>query len=297
MKINTLHYIGYRVMGNFPSKFSPLANDVKRKLERADVRISHVIYVSSMVFWSIAATCIAAVITLPVTLALNSILRMSMQQMLITTLEVSIGVGAIVFVIFFFYPNYVSGIIKTKIDKNLVYTVNYMAILSGAGIINEEIFTSLAESGMTYGVKGSATQVVRDVEILGKDILSALDEESRRTPSKDYSEVLQGFLGTARSGGDIKAYLEETAGQQMETRRRHLLSLVTQLNLAAEIYVSIGIAFPIILTAILSLMGTFGGEIIYGLGPIQLMFLITYIFLPLASIGILILLDGMTSGW
>jgi flagellar protein FlaJ len=270
---------------------------MKKKLERADLKISHVIYISSMVFWSIAATLIAATLVVSLTLALNTILRMSMLQMLVITLEASLGTGVIVFAIFFFYPNYVSGTIKTKIDKNLVYTANYMAILSGAGVVTEEIFTSLAESGTTYGVKGSATSVVRDIEVLGKDILSALDEESRRTPSKDYSRVLQGFLGTARSGGDIKAYLEETSGRQMEVRRRRLVNLVSQLNLAAEIYVTIGIAFPIIITTLLSLMGTFGGEIIAGLGALQLMSLITYVFIPIASIGILILVDGMTSTW
>lgn len=299
MRIGTLHYIGYRVLGNFPSRFSSLANTVKRNLDRADFRISHVIYMSSMFFWSIMATVVAATVTFSFTLALNMVLRMhlSMLQLSTTTLEAALVAGAIVFMIFFFYPNYMSGKIKTGLDKNLVYTVNYMAILSGSGITTEEIFTSLVESGSTYGVKGSAKTVVRDIEVLGKDIVTAMDDESKRTPSKDYSRVLQGFIGTARSGGDIKAYLEDTAERQMEIRRRKLSSLVSQLNLAAEGYVVVGIAFPVILTTLLSLMGIFGGEIIAGLGPIQLMSLMTYLFFPLASIGILLLVDGMCSSW
>jgi flagellar protein FlaJ len=252
-----------------------------------------------MVFWSLVSIIIAAIVTFPSTLAVNMILQMNLSiiQILVITLEIALSIGALVFIIFFFYPNYLSGKIKTRIDKNLVYIVNYMSILSGAGVITEEIFTSLAESGSTYGVKGSAKSVVRDIEVLGKDILSAMDDESKRTPSKDYSRILQGFIGTTRSGGDVRIYLEETARQQMEVRRRRLSNLVSQLNLAAEAYVAIGIAFPVILTSLLTLMGIFGGQIIAGLGPIQLMYLMNYVFVPLASIGVILLVDGMSSTW
>ena len=83
----------------------------------------------------------------------------------------------------------------------------------------------------------------------------------------------------------------------MDIRRRELSKLVSQLNLAAEAYVVLGIAFPVILTTLLSMMGVFGGEVIAGLDPMQIMTLMTYIFFPLAALAVLLLIDGMTSSW
>ena len=83
----------------------------------------------------------------------------------------------------------------------------------------------------------------------------------------------------------------------MAIRRRELSKLTIQLNLAAEAYVVLGIAFPVILTTLLSMMGIFGGEIMAGLSPLQIMALMTYLFFPMAALGVLLLIDGVTSSW
>ena len=72
---------------------------------------------------------------------------------------------------------------------------------------------------------------------------------------------------------------------------------MNKLGLAAEIYTTIGIAFPIILIVLLSLMGIFGGQVAGGLGPVQIMTLMTYLLFPLMSVGVILLIDGMTSNW
>lgn len=299
MKTRSIHYIGYRVLGDFPSRYFPLANTIKRNLSMAGLRISHVVYISSMTFWTIVATLLAAAVAFPITLTLNSALslNLSVLRLLSITLVAAIGIGALVLTIFLYYPRYLSGNIKRGIDKNLVYIINYMAILAGAGVTTEDIFTSLVETGDAYNVEDSAKSVVRDIEILGKDITSAIGDESQNTPSKKYASVLQGLIGIIRTGGDLREYLKESAAHQMEIRKRELSTFVSQLNLAAEAYIILGIAFPVILTTLLSMMGIFGGEIIAGMGPVQIMTLMTYLFFPLASIGVIILIDGMTSSW
>lgn len=299
MKTHNIHSIGYHVLGDFPSRHFPLTNTIKKNLNTAQLRISHIIYISSMTFWSIVATAIAAAIAFPLTLLLNPVLSLNLSalQLLYIPLGAAVGVGALTLTIFLYYPQYVAGNIKIGIDKNIVYITSYMQILAGAGVTVEDIFTSLAETGETYKIVGSAKSIVRDVETLGKDIVSAVIDESQNTPSKEYSRLLEGLIGVTRSGGDLRVYLGKTSEHAMDVRRRDLTKLVSSLNLAAEVYIVLGIAFPVILTTLLSLMGVFGGEIIAGLGPMQLMNLMTYIFFPLASIGVLFLIDGMSSTW
>ena len=297
------YYLGYRFLGNC-TKYFPFSNSVQKSLNVASLRISHVVYVSSMIFWALIGMMLTAIISFPLTyfLALLNILMPihigSLQiPWYIYSVGATLGAGAVIIMSFLYYPYYIAGKIKTSLDKNIVYIINYMSILAGAGVTTENIFSSLAEKGEIYKVQDSAKAIVRDIDVLGKDILSAIDNKSMNTPSRKFSKLLLGINGISRTGGNLPSFLRETANRQMSIRRRELSKLVSSLNLAAEGYVVLGIAFPVILTTLLSMMGVFGGNVLAGLNPTQVMSLMTYIFFPLSAIAIILLIDGMTSSW
>jgi archaeal flagellar protein FlaJ len=258
--------------------------------------MSHVVYMSSMTFWTVVATLVTALISTPAAFYVLPLLDLPSNYF--TWVLVSpIIVGAVTAVCFLYYPMTVSDGIKSKLDKNMVYIINYMSVLAGAGIMTEDVFNSFAESKDTYGIRNSARSIVRDISMLGKDVISAIEAEAKRTPSKKYFKLLNGLLGITKSGGDLKNYLEETAKHEQEVRRRELVDIVNKLNMAAEIYITLGIAFPVILIVLLSLMGIFGGTVGGGLSPVQLIQLMTYAIFPVAAIGIILLIDGMTNNW
>lgn len=298
MKIGNIHHLGYRLLGDRLLRFFPLKGLVRKSLNTAHLRISHIIYISSMTFWMIIGMSLAAGISFPLLYLLNSFnVLPAMLPWFIYPIAVTLGAGGIVLAVFLYYPYSLSSTMKKEIDRNIVYIINYMSILAGAGVTTEALFTSLAIKGETYKIQGSAKAIVRDIEILGKDIISAVDDESNNTPSRKFSKLLLGLNGITRTGGNLQRYLRETANRQMDVRRRELSKLVAQLNLAAEAYIVLGIAFPVILTTLLSMMGVFGGDVLGGLSPVQIMTLMTYVFFPLAGVGVLLLIDGMTSSW
>ncbi|MCJ7634746.1 type II secretion system F family protein [Candidatus Bathyarchaeota archaeon] len=296
MKAQDFHNIGYRLLGDLPSRYFPLSGYVRKSLSVAHLRISHIIYISSMIFWALLSMILAAIVSFPFIYMLSSlnILSLSMQWFLYP-IGATIGTGAIVMMMFLYYPHQLAGSMRTGLDKNIVYIINYMSILAGAGVTTENIFGSLAEKGEIYKVQGSAKAIVRDVEVLGKDIITAIDDESANTSSKKFSKLLVGLNGIARTGGNLQHYLSDAASRQILVRRRELSKVVGQLNLAAETYIILGIAFPVILTTLLSMMGVFGGNVMAGLNPVQIMSLMTYIFFPLCALAVLLLTDGMTS--
>jgi flagellar protein FlaJ len=295
-KLSNIHSIGYRFLGDLPSKKLPINDMLKKSLDRAGLRMSHIVYISSMAFWTIAATIITGLISIPVAIYVLPMLHLG-----ISTITLILGAPLIaavtVIVSFLYYPMYVADGIKAKLDKNMVYIINYMSVLAGAGIMTEDVFNSFAEDKDTYGIKSSARSIVRDIGLLGKDVITAIEDESKRTPSKKYFKLLNGLLGITKSGGNLKSYLEETAKHEQEVRRRELQDVVNKLNMAAEIYITLGIAFPVILVVLLSLMGIFGGSVGGGLSPVQLMQLLTYAIFPVAAIGVILLIDGMCQNW
>jgi archaeal flagellar protein FlaJ len=295
LKPINIHSIGYRFLGDAPSKL-PLSDFVKTSLDRASIRMSYVVYMSSMAFWMIVSAALAGLVAIPTVYFLGPMLKLPIMYFYIS-LASPLLAAALVLICFIYYPISVADSKKMKLDKNMVYIINYMSVLAGAGIMTEDVFQSFANLKDTYGIRDSARSIVRDIGLLGKDIISAIEAEAKRTPSKKYSKLLNGLLGITKSGGDLKKYLEETAKHEQEVRRRELVDIVNKLNMAAEIYITLGITFPIILIVLLSLMGIFGGSIGGGFSPVQLMELMTYAIFPVAAIGIILLVDGMTQNW
>jgi flagellar protein FlaJ len=295
----SLHNLGYRLLGDGPARVFPLAKEIRENLLRSNIRINHVMYVSSMFFWSV----LAFVLPIPIALSLFEYLlpllgfTMPLLYSVVFSVLISLTSGGVCFAVFLFYPSYSASILKIRIEKNLVYIVNYMAILSSSGATPGQTFTSLASVGEVYGIRESARSVIKNVELLGEDIISAIDDESKKTPSKEYADFLQGYIATLRAGGDLQSYLMTMSEKLIDSRRRLLVRMIGQLDLIGEIFVAGLVALPIIMITIFSIMGFLGGTVLAGLSAPQLMALMAYVYVPFTAAAVLVLIDSIVSSW
>ncbi|MFQ6052799.1 MAG: type II secretion system F family protein [Candidatus Bathyarchaeia archaeon] len=293
------HAIGYAILKEAPARFFPLSTPLREALLKAGMRISYVVYVSSMFFWSavmIAVSSVATFLMLGVVLPLIGVFIPSFLT-LTFTIVAGVAGGGLTLVIFYLYPRYVAGNKRRELERNLVYITNYMTILTSAGATSEEVFASLARVRDVYGVKESARAVMRNIEFLGMDIVEALDEESRRNPSADYADLLQGYISTMRTGGSLPSYLQAMSEKFLESRKRLMDKLINQLNMAGEMFVVALVALPIIMVTIFSIMGIFGGEVLAGLSSTQLIALTVYLMIPFAAVAVFIFIDMIMSSW
>lgn len=285
--------LGFRLFQGRVASRLPLTTAVKQNLLRSGARVGHIVYMEMMVFWSMVASLITLAIFLPVSYLF--IFPHSIPFTLgFSSLLVFIG-GSLVMAVLYYLPIHRAGNVGRNIEKNLVYTANYMAVMAGVGVTFEGIFSSLAKVGDSFGVRESARAIVRDVEIFGHDILTALEDEAKRTPSASYAEFLRGYAATARTGGDPVNYLISLADKHTENRRRKLSELIQRLALMAEFYVSALVAMPIIIITMLVVMGFIGGQVAGGLSASFLMVIVTYLLLPFAALGFLVMVDTMMS--
>jgi flagellar protein FlaJ len=216
--------------------------------------------------------------------------RLPLTSSLLFGLGGAMFAGAFTVIGFYFYPIYRLDSMKRDLEDSLPFTTSYMAILAGAGVPPDRVFRSLAKANVSSSVLLKARSVVRDVELFGFDIISALENASKRTPSEKFKEMLEGFIGTIHSGGDLQAYLTSRSKQYMKLKHITLKKFSDTLSILAEFYVTLLVAGPLILVIMLAVMGMLGG----GSGllePNLLLNLLTYIGLPIGSIVFLIILD------
>lgn len=140
------------------------------------------------------------------------------------------------------------------IDAHLPSAINFIASLSSADVTVATIFKELAQRKEYGEIAKEAEWITRDTELLGKDILTALGEASRRSPSTKWQEFLQGVITTATSGGRLKPYFMLKAEEFEKEEKLNLKKNMENLGVFAEIYVTVGVAFPLFLVIIMAIM-------------------------------------------
>jgi archaeal flagellar protein FlaJ len=173
------------------------------------------------------------------------------------------------------------------INLRLPYATNYIAAMASAGVIPAEIFKSLAKQDIYGEVAREAAMIFKDLEVHGKDIVTALRRAIDRCPSVKFQEMLQGAITTITSGGDLTAYFRQKAARYQWENRVEQKTFIETMGLMAETYVTAAVAGPlflIVMVAIIVLMGS---------GQMTQLQLIIYLLLPVINLGFMFGLQSM----
>lgn len=278
----------YQLLGEKTSRVVPLFKDMDANLQRSGVKVSFKGFVSLTILTSLLASGIITVIVPLVTLFL---FHMSPLLVLLYTVGGALFAGAFSIIGFYMYPIIKADSRKRNLEDELPFTTGYLSILAGVGVPPAQMFRSLAKIDASTATSQEAKQIVRDVELFGVDVISALDSASRRTPSKKFKELLEGFIATMHSGGDLAKYLSERSEQFMQLKKIALQRLGDTLGVLAEFYVVMLVAGPLILVVMLAVMAMLSGSAQGFFNPHLMLYLLTYLGIPVGSTIFLIMLD------
>ena len=200
-----------------------------------------------------------------------------------------IGCFLTVFFLFIYYPRVKGWERKKKIDGHLPYAICWMSFMAITGVIPYLIFKKLAETEEFFGeVSQEAKMVVKDVELLGFDFISALRNLASATPSTNLRMFIQGAITNALSGGEMGHYFISKAREALEENRKKFADFITTLEMVSEVYIIGLVAAPLLVIIMFAAM-----MMLRGMSPMILM-LIIYGFIPLGSILFLLLTDALT---
>lgn len=278
----------YHVIGGKTARFLPLFTDLDASLRKSGIKITFKAYVSMVI---LAALLLSVPVLILVPVFLIFIFRLSLFLSLLFGIGAGLFAGALTVIGFYFYPIYRADSLKRTLEDGLPFTAGYMSILAGAGVPPEFIFRSLAQIDSSLAVSNEARTIVRDVELFGFDIISALEAASKRTPSERFKEFIEGFISTTHSGGSLVKYLRERSRQYMKLKQIALRKFSDTLSVLAEFYVTLMVAGSLIFVVMLAVMSMLGGGGFGMLDSRLLLYLLTYLGLPIGSIVFLIVLD------
>ena len=294
LAIKRPHSLAYQLIGEKTERVLPLFRDLDSNLQRAGLKVTFKAYVSLTVFATILNSLVAlAIIPCLLIFAFN----VQLLPAILFGVGGSLFTSAFSLIGFYVYPIYRADKLRRELEDELPFITGYMAILTSAGVSPEKIFYSLSNLSVPLTVSLEAKNVVRDVNLFGLDIISALEGTSKRTPSERFREMLEGFISTIHSGGNLAAYLREKSRQYMKLKRISLRKFSDTLSILSEFYVTLLVTGPLLLIIMLAVMAMLGGGSLGMLSPDLLLSLLTYLGIPLGSIMFLIILDAVSPKW
>ncbi|MFO8108964.1 MAG: type II secretion system F family protein [Thermoplasmata archaeon] len=175
-----------------------------------------------------------------------------------------------------------------KIDKKLPDAMSFIAAMSSADVNVDMIFKELSKQSLYGEVREEAEWITRDTELLGIDILNALQRAADRTPSEAFRDFLQGVITTSSSGGKLKPYFTSKLKEYQDGRKLIVQQKMETLGMMAESFVTVVVAFPLFLVVIMAIMALMGGM---GAGdPIPLLYGVVGIMIPGAQVGFIFII-------
>ncbi len=277
-----------RAFGHIVEKNEKFFEPLKDVIQKADIKMPFVSYVSLMIFFSVLTFFYAFVFSFFVFYMI--------QEELVTSFFYSIFIGLLssilVFILAYFYPFQKISTRKKNMEVNLPFVIIHMGALAEAGLPPYHMF-KLISSFEEYGeVAKEFRKIVRNIEQFGLDPLTAIKEVASRCPSDELQQLLMGFVTTTESGGNIKLYLRTVGEQTLFDYRKRRERYIRTLDMLSELYTGIVVSAPLFMVAMLAIMNmiqpTIGGWSIVDLATLG-----TYVVVPVLNIGFILFLYTM----
>jgi len=182
-----------------------------------------------------------------------------------------------------------------RLDRELPFVITLITIMAASGITPFGSFTKLARYKLLPYIMKEARNIIGQVHILGEDPLTAMEKRANISGSRQYRDLLMGYVSTVRNGGDIASFLQSKMKSIFEFEvavARQSVAKVGGLVDAYMIMQVIGLSLYVVLVA-MSSTATGGGSML----PVSLpsspifSYMIVFVMLPGISLAILFVMD------
>ena len=188
-----------------------------------------------------------------------------------------------------FYPAMEKSSMGARITSGLRNAVGFMYAVRKGGCEILDVFRIISFEGGIYGeISDEFRFIVRDCDIFGDDLITAIRERALTTPSIKFKEFSQDMLSIVEGGGSLTDFLQDRVQRFHDEAIFEQKQFLQFLGMVGEIYITTFIAGPLFLIVIMVVMGMMGASAVVELS------LITYIVLPLGSALFLLMIDMLS---
>jgi archaeal flagellar protein FlaJ len=280
----------YELLNKRLQKVYPHFQEIHVQLKKGGVLIAFKPYIAFMVLTSIIAFAVSIPISFILFSFLSGIPMLSVMNFLFT-LVIAVSAALITLMLVYIYPGLKASGRNGPIDKNLPYVANFLTLLSSSNVPPSVIFESMAKIETLKEVRLEFSNIIRDIEVFGNDLMSSILDNAKLTPNDQLGEILQGYVATVRTGGNPTEYLKITTEKVTKDRVGKLDLMLESLAAMAEIYIMMLVAAPLLFVVLFVTLGMIGSGTIAGMSMSLVLYLLTYIGIPIMGAIMMVIIS------
>jgi flagellar protein FlaJ len=185
---------------------------------------------------------------------------------------------------------------REKTEAELPFALMVFTLLAASGVSPYESWKKMRKLSFLPTFKKEADEVVRQVEVLGKDPLTVMLHRAETTQSKSYRNFLGGFVSSIRSGGKLVDYMKSELKAIFELRTNGLNRSIERVVTLVEAYSVMLIVVLCTYILFVVLAASSVGQLMSGgavmLSPVM-SYLIAFVFMPLMSVVFIMLAHNL----
>jgi len=236
-------------------------SDLNKSLRRANIEMLLESYVSVMFF----TTLLSGIFGMLLGISFIMMASFALSTRILLGIALIVLLPAITYLALYYYPATEKDSLGKKIDQELPFAVIHMSAISGAGIEPTNIFKIIGLSREYPNLRMEIRKVLNQINIYGYDLVTALNNVARNTPSQKLNELFIGLSTNISSGGSLQTFFEKRAETLLVGYRLEREKFTKMAETFMDIYITVVIAAPMILLLIFILLSV--GDFNVGISP------------------------------
>ena len=170
---------------------------------------------------------------------------------------------------------------KTQLEKELPFTLSELSVLASTGMSPIELVRRMSRRSHDPVMTAEFQRVVYKTDIQGKDLITALAETAKESPSTSLREALWDLAKMIHQGGNLDEYLRSKSDDVLKLKRGAQKEFIERLQTFVDMYVSLVLVGVLLIAVAAFLLNAFGSTAA-GLDANELLLLLTYGIVPLS---------------
>jgi archaeal flagellar protein FlaJ len=185
---------------------------------------------------------------------------------------------------------------REKTESELPFAVMIFTLMAASGISPYDSWKKMRHMTFLPVFKKEADELIRQVEILGKDPLTVMIQRAETTKSKLYRDFLGGFVSSVRSGGKLTDYMKSQLKSIFELRYINLNRSIDKIATLVEAY-SVMLIVVLCVYILFVILSSSSVMDVLGSGSAMISpyisYLIAFVFLPVMSFIFIMMAHNM----
>ncbi|HEV2318099.1 MAG TPA: type II secretion system F family protein [Thermoplasmata archaeon] len=170
---------------------------------------------------------------------------------------------------------------RSELERELPFTLSELSVLASTGMSPIELIRRMARRDHDPAMTSEFRKIAYKADVQGKDLISALAETAKESPSNSLRESLWDLANMIHQGGNLDEYLRNKSDDVLKLKRIVQKEFIERLQTFVDMYISLVLVGVLLIAVAAFLINAFGSTAA-GLDANELLLLLTFGLVPVA---------------